>query len=988
MIGQTISHYKILEELGAGGMGVVYKAEDTRLDRPVALKFLPPALATREDVKKRFIHEAKAASSLDHPNICTIYEIDETPEGQMFIAMPHYEGETLQGKIGKGPVEVGEAIDIVFQLASGLAKAHEEGIVHRDIKPGNILITKDGQVKIVDFGLAKLATQTRLTKSGTTVGTVAYMSPEQASGSDVDARSDIFSLGVVLYELLTGELPFKGDHEAAIIYGIMHNDPKRLSEYRRNLPDSLQSIVDRLLKKEANERYQSAGELEDDLDSLVEELGLLVAARRRQGRAGAARRGFGGKRWAGVAAALVLVVAILFLVFRPFTSRVSPDQAALADENYIAVMYFENLVDRDDPGRFGEIATNLLITDLSESEYMRVISSQRLYDILKLKGKEGVKVIDRDTATEVATHAGASRMLLGSILQIEPNYLLTAQLVDVRTGEVQASQRITGEPGEKIFSLIDELASEVKSDLALPAQAGDEPEISVADVTTHSTEAYRHYVEGLEYFYKFYSDEAKASFEKAVEYDSTFALAYLRLADFRHFVAGTWQDKQAALAHARRFSDRLTKHERLYLESLEAYYAYDDVKAIKGFEMIVEADSSEKKQAYQYLGWLYARGCVLEKAIETSLKVLETNPLDKTRYNTLAYQYMMLGDGDVEKAMWAMDEYIKLTPEEANPYDTRGDIYVMAGMINEAMASYKTALEKRWDFSGSLFHLGMFYAYEGETSKAEACFRKHMDRSDASGHSWIWDLLARIPLYQGDIHAALEVLGQGLAADQIQHYEGPHFRAKIGLRGQIYVEMENFEGALSEADRALEAYQNEHPEDPFRGASFYARLAAECGEVTKAEEALKLMKDHMGATPARRLSYIRTNAWVQLHKGNVEFAVRAFEDNVDEADQCLGIYDRPRFHADLAFAFLRQERFADAANEFEWILRRGLLPLVYDPLNLVKAYYYLGSCYDQMGEREKAIANFERFLDYWHDADPAFEEVPDAKRRLAALKGM
>jgi serine/threonine protein kinase len=269
LIGKTVSHYRILSKLGEGGMGVVYKAEDTRLDRHVAIKFLPPSLATQDAAKKRFIHEAKAASSLEHPNICAVYDIGETGDGQMFIAMPHYEGETLQERIARGRLEIGEVLDIVTQLASGLAKAHEQGIIHRDIKPGNIFITRDGHVKILDFGLAKLATETRLTKSGMTLGTIAYMSPEQASGGDVDARSDIFSLGVVFYELLTGSLPFKGDHEAAIIYGILHNVPEPLQTHRGDIPEGVQHVIDAALTKNVDGRYQTAQEFKDAVAELL-----------------------------------------------------------------------------------------------------------------------------------------------------------------------------------------------------------------------------------------------------------------------------------------------------------------------------------------------------------------------------------------------------------------------------------------------------------------------------------------------------------------------------------------------------------------------------------------------------------------------------------------------------------------------------------------------------------------------------------------------
>jgi serine/threonine protein kinase len=217
MIGQTISHYKILEKLGEGGMGVVYKAEDTKLGRKVALKFLPPYLTRDSEAKTRFTQEAKAASALDHPNVCTIYEVGETGEGQLFIAMACYEGEILKERIARGPLPLEEAIDIAQQIGRGLTKAHAKEIVHRDIKPANIFVTDDGLVKILDFGLAKLVGQTRLTRKGTTMGTVAYMSPEQAHSEEVDHRTDVWSLGVVLYEMVTGELPFRGEHEQATI---------------------------------------------------------------------------------------------------------------------------------------------------------------------------------------------------------------------------------------------------------------------------------------------------------------------------------------------------------------------------------------------------------------------------------------------------------------------------------------------------------------------------------------------------------------------------------------------------------------------------------------------------------------------------------------------------------------------------------------------------------------------------------------------------
>ncbi|MCZ6673007.1 MAG: protein kinase, partial [Verrucomicrobia bacterium] len=253
-------------------MGVVYKAQDTKLDRSVALKFLPPHLSQAEEEKKRFIHEAKAASALDHQNICTIYEIDETEDRQMFIAMSYYEGETLKNKIEHGPLKLDEAIDIAIQVSEGLAKAHRQGIIHRDINPANIMITSDGVAKIVDFGLAKLARGTKLTKTGMTLGTVAYMSPEQTKGTDADHRTDIWALGVLLYEMVAGQQPFKADYEQAVMYSILNEDPEPLTGLRTGVPAELERIINKALAKNPGERYQHTDEMLTDLKMLKKQL--------------------------------------------------------------------------------------------------------------------------------------------------------------------------------------------------------------------------------------------------------------------------------------------------------------------------------------------------------------------------------------------------------------------------------------------------------------------------------------------------------------------------------------------------------------------------------------------------------------------------------------------------------------------------------------------------------------------------------------------
>ncbi|HEY9182429.1 MAG TPA: serine/threonine-protein kinase, partial [Gammaproteobacteria bacterium] len=269
MKGETVSHYRILDELGRGGMGVVYLAEDIRLGRRAALKFLPADTSSDDQATQRFIQEARTASALDHPNVCTIYETGEAQDGRLFIAMAYYEGETLEQRLRRGRLSVAEAIDVALQVARGLRKAHEAGIVHRDIKPANLFLTRDGIVKVLDFGIAKLGGLRSLTRTGTTIGTSAYMSPEQIHGSEIDARTDLWSLGVVLYEMLVGECPFRGEQEIATIYAVVSEPPPPLHARASDVPLPLETVVARLLKKDPRDRYASAAALVRDLDELA-----------------------------------------------------------------------------------------------------------------------------------------------------------------------------------------------------------------------------------------------------------------------------------------------------------------------------------------------------------------------------------------------------------------------------------------------------------------------------------------------------------------------------------------------------------------------------------------------------------------------------------------------------------------------------------------------------------------------------------------------
>jgi tetratricopeptide (TPR) repeat protein/predicted Ser/Thr protein kinase len=969
MIGKNISHFKILEKLGEGGMGVVYKAEDTKLDRLVAIKFLPQHLTSDSVEKERFIHEAKAASALNHANITTVYEIDEF-EGQMFIVMEYCEGRTLKQIIENETLSVKKVLDIGIQVCEGLTAAHKKEIVHRDIKSDNLMVTKEGQVKIMDFGLAKLKGATKLTKTRSTLGTAAYMSPEQAQGEEVDQRSDIFSFGVVLYELLTGRLPFEGEHQAAIIYSIMNEEPQPVARFNNQVSAKLEDMVFKALAKEKEERYQHIDEL---LADLRRERKSLEYVKTTQIPPEAVPPRSKKKLLPFlVPASIVFILVLLFLILKPFKFEIVPEEKAIAKENSLAIMYFVNLVDPEDKDRIAQMITALLITDLSESQYMQVVSQQRLYDILKLLGKEDLKVIDKSVASEVARKAEVKWILTGNILQTEPNIVLTSDISETSTGKILTTQRITGETGEDLFSVVDKLSVQIKENLSLPEQAKKEPDRAVADVTTHSPEAYRYYLEGLDYYNKYYFPEAKTSFEKALEFDSTFAMAYYWLSGYE-----VGSQAKEMIDKAVKYSDKVSQKERHYIKSLAAYMSGNYIQSIQELQNLVER-YPEDKYAFFLLGLRYNALSQPQEAIRQFNKVIELDPLYKRAYNDLATTYDKIGD--FEKSIWAINKYISLAPDEANPYDSRADLYAWNGKIDQAIQSYKKALEIKPDFHWSLSKLGHMYLFKREYVKAESCYQELSSSSEKDTRSEGRTCLVLIPVYQGKLEEALKVLDDGIAADRMEQAQGWANAVKHEFKAFIYAERKDLNLALKEQEMYMEIYRKAYPEAIYYERDYYAVLLAENDDFQKAEEVAKaLKKDIEEKDQTLMFDYWWTVGYIELIRGNFEASVTNFEKAAK---------DSPDFwvHFPLAKAYLEAGRLGEAVAEFEKALSRYDSIRAFFAIWAVKTHYLLGLAYEKSGWNKKAIEKYEEFLEIWKDADPGIPEVADAKERLKKLR--
>jgi len=508
--GSTIAgKYQILEELGRGGMGVVYKAHDTKLKRTVALKFLPSELTHISEVKERFMHEAQAAAALDHPNICTVYEFDEAEE-KTFISMAYIEGQSLKKKIESGPLELDEALRIAIQVAEGLQEAHKKGVVHRDIKSANIMVDERAQAKIMDFGLARMTGGTLLTKEGMTMGTIAYMSPEQARGEEVDHRTDIWSFGVVLYEMFSGQLPFKGDHDQAVVYSILNEKPDPITNLSSEIPMSIDQVVGKALEKNPDERYQNLEDLLDDLRSISE--GIVPEGVKARLRKAKLRRRKRAILYAG-AAGLIIIMAVIALTL--FTGR-----AEAIDS--IAVLPFENLTGDSEQEFFVDSATDELIGQLAQISGLRRVISRTT--VMEYKGVE-------KSLPEIARELNVDAVVEGTVYQVGENVRIRVQLIDALPEERNLWAETYDRAKTDVLVMYSEMARAIADKTRVNLTAEETTRLSSARQV--NPKAYDAYIQGRSHWYRLTAQDletALGDFELALQIDPNYALAHTGVA--------------------------------------------------------------------------------------------------------------------------------------------------------------------------------------------------------------------------------------------------------------------------------------------------------------------------------------------------------------------------------------------------------------------------------------------------------------------------
>ena len=981
--GSTFAgRYQVIEELGHGGMGRVYKVQDTDIKEKVALKLLRPEITLDKEAVERFSNELKLARKISHRNVCRMFDLGRA-EGTTFITMEFVPGEDLKSFIHRSKqLNRGTAISIARQVCEGLEEAHRLGVVHRDLKPGNVMIDKDGDAKIMDFGIARSLSGRGITGAGVLIGTPEYMSPEQVEGKDIDQRSDIYSLGVILYEMVTGRLPFSGDTPLSVAHKHKYEAPEDPKKLNAQLPDDLTRVILKCLAKDRNQRFQSAAELGTELGRIEQGLPTTdrIVRKRKALTSKEITVKFTPKKLFIPAAGLIVLAVIAILLWHP-----SPHKPLVTSgKPSLAVLPFENHSGDSNLEYLRDAFPDLLITGLSSSKYLKVLRQDEVNDVLKKLNLAEGKALTSDNIKKITQEADVTSLLEASFVKAGPNLIITATLVSGQTGETQATLSMKAQTIENILAGgLDGLVKEIKKGLHITEdQMASDIDVQIGNVMTRNPEALKYYIEGERFHLDQKSDEAIVSLTKAVELDPEFAMAYSILGAVYENL-GQFAKKKESVENAFRLKDRMPPREYYLLQG--AYYMQSEEtypKAIEIYKKVLDLYPDDYLANHR-LAYAYGKSGEDDLGIKQYYKILKSRPKDLLIYSNVARAYSELGEYD--KATQTIEEFVVNNPGNDLGHYYLSRYYIMQKRFDLVIQE----LDKATAISPAMMRYAGYKGdvpyYKDDPEEAARIYQTWQDngKSDEDKLGSVVSLV-EVDILKGRPEEGLMRLR---SVEKLFEKAQPfYFRIE---RGIFYMAGQRPDLALEEFKKA-EALVPESEVSAKRERYFWEAVAQlEVGNLPEAE---KLTRKIDGLIP----EFLRkVDSFVPYLRGRLALGRKNWPDAVKLLTEAVvhmpgeDFANWPQLNAlyldSLASACFEMGDIDKALGNYERIALLTIGRYAWGDL-YVKCFYNLGKIYEQKGLKSKAAENYEKFISLWKDCEPRFRPlVEDARKRLAGL---